>query len=147
MPKEEDVWQDKAIGATFKTLGKTLISTTDLEKLKRDYIKKIKGMDEERFKNRYSDYFDIIRQSPLLKSKYKLSPDMTRQEAMVKLKALNKKEFCGIVDSIPDAVIAIKFKKYVKEHKAKLENIDFSEKVNFVWNSIRNKATGQNKSP
>jgi len=141
-PQQKATWDEKAIGSTFKTLGKALISATDLEKLKQENIKKIKAMDDERFRNRYSDYFNIIKQAPLLQSKYKLSPNMTKHQAMEKLKTLNKKEFCGIVDSIPDAVIAMEFKKYVEKHKAKIENIDFSQKVNFVWNSIRDKVTG-----
>jgi hypothetical protein len=141
-PQQKATWDEKAIGATFKTLGKAFISTTDLKKLKQDNIKKIKRMDEEKFRSRYSDYFNIINRSPLLQSKYRLSGNMTRQQAIEKLNGLNKKELCDIVDSVPDSVIAQEFKRNVGKYKSRVESKDFPQKINYIWGRIREKVTG-----
>jgi hypothetical protein len=140
--EKQPAWQDRAIGAAFKTLSKALISATDLEKLKQENIKKIKGMDEEKFRSRYSDYFNIINQAPLLQSKYRLSKDMTRQQAIERLKGLDKKELCDMVDSVPDSVIAQEFNKNVEKYKSKVENQDFSQKIDYIWGRVREKITG-----
>lgn len=108
----EDV-QTKMIALTFRVLAKAFISVSDTEALKEGAITRISKMGEERFRTRYADFYEHIYDRPVFTNKFGLYKDLTKEEAVVRIKALDKQRLYTFVDSLPDIVISNEFKRYL----------------------------------
>ncbi|MCX5713997.1 MAG: hypothetical protein NT033_04135 [Candidatus Omnitrophica bacterium] len=91
-------------------------------------------MDDLVFKKRYSKVYSVLKDLPEdIISKYGISQDMTRQEAIEQLRDLNKKKIYEFIDLIPDAVVAQQFRQYLLRHKAELEKLNILGQINIFW--------------
>ncbi len=128
---------DKIIGATFKTLAKAYVAVADLNKLKKKNIEKISGMEENKFRKQYTKAYINLRDLPNnLKSKYAITEDMTKAQAIKSIEKLDKKNIGEVIDSIPDLLIAQLFKEYLKEKKREVQNGDIIQRINALWNRL-----------
>lgn len=126
--------QDKIIGSTFKSLAKTFVLASDLENLKRSNIDKINRMDEEKFRKRYARLYEVIKELPAsFQVKYGFKEDMTKEEAVKTITSFNKKKMCRMIDSVPEAVIAAEFKRYLNAKQKELQKYNIAEQVKYFW--------------
>jgi len=136
--------EDKIIGSTFKTLAKAYVAIVDINKLKQGNICKLNSMDEEKFQRRYVKIYEVIKDlPPALKARYKISEQMTKQEAIQNIQSLDKKKIYEMIDLIPDTLIAKHFKQYLKNKKQQIQKSDIVEQIKNSWNKIIEKAEGK----
>ena len=132
---------DRIIGSTFKTLAKAFVVTVDIDALKKNNINKLKGMKEDKFKQRYAGVYEVIKDLPAnLKVNYGIRENMTREQAIKNLEVLDKKKIYAIIDAVPDVIIAQQFKQYLSEKKHGLEESNVVEEINKFWQKITKKA-------
>jgi hypothetical protein len=141
--------QDKIIGSMFKGLAKAYVAVTDLDKLKKNNIEELNQMDMESFKYRYANIYEVIRDWPLaLKSSYKVAEQMTKEQAIKNIEAIDKGKIYEMIDVTSDAAIVAKFKKYLNVEGQEMQKNSLPEKINKVWNKILgklNKPTPKNE--
>lgn len=136
---------DKFIGSTFKSLAKAYISVVDLKKLKKTNIEKIKAMDEEKFEKRYAKVFMVISELPKkVRTTYGISEGMTKEQVTRKINSWDKKKICGIIDSIPEELIAKYFKEYVNKSKQNVKDSNLIDQVRSFWERIIRRAAAFN---
>jgi len=129
--------EDKAVGSIFKGLAKTYVTVTDINKLKKNNIDELNKMDAERFQKRYAGIYAVIKDwPPALKNKYKVTADMTKDQAIKNIESVNKEKICEMIDSTPDTIIAKRFKKYMDENNRGAQKSSLPEQVNRFWNKI-----------
>ena len=132
--------EDKMIGATFKGLAKAYITVTDIDKLKKDKIDELNKMDTEKFQKRYARIYVIIKDWPsALKSKYNITEDMPKDQAIKNLESLNRGAIYEMIDSTPDTIIAERYRQYLAEEKQAApgtQKTGLAEQVTMVWNKI-----------
>lgn len=128
--------EDRLIGSTFKMSGKLFVSTISIEKLKIDNINKLDKMDQEKFRKRYLEVYRVIKDCPILTARYKINEDLTKEQAIAKIKLLDKKQLYDAIDSIPDSVIAGLFKDYLRKKGSDIRQGKLIEQVKQVWNKI-----------
>lgn len=128
--------EDNLIASTFKILAKLFVATVDTKKLKKDNIKKINKMDEEKFSKRYVEVYKVIKYCPVLMARYQVNEDMTKKQAIAKIKLLDKKQLYDAIDLIPDSVIAGLFKEYLHKKGQDIRQGKLIEQVKQVWNKI-----------
>ncbi|MCR4338154.1 MAG: hypothetical protein NUV91_10155 [Candidatus Omnitrophica bacterium] len=129
--------EDKIISATFKTLAKAFVATTDIEKLKKKNIDKLNKMDEEKFKKKYAETYKIIKDLPApLKTRYGIIDKMTKEHAVRNIHSLDKKKTYEIIDAIPDAIIAREFKESLEKEKEQMKNSNVVEQIQKSWNRM-----------
>jgi len=124
--------EDALIGSTLKTLAKLFISAQSKDRL----IEKLNNMDEEKFQRRYARIYQVIKDAPPVLSRYGFKQEMAKSAVINKIKAMEKKEMSGLIDAIPDAVIASQFKLYLNEKKQPLVKSNPVEQITGFWNKL-----------
>ena len=117
-PHQRETLKEKFIGSFVKTFAKSYVATHNLEKFKQKNIKKVLKMDEAKFQRVYGKiYREMIVDVPQsLKDMWGVSEDMTREKAIARLNSFtNKKQIYKIINSVPNKMIALHFKKYKKD--------------------------------
>lgn len=133
--------EDKAIGLTFKTLAKTFISITDIDKLKKSNISKIEKMDEGKFKKRYHKIYEALKELPLsIRTAYGIEEDADKKEIIRMIEQLDKKEIYKMIAAIPDETIVSLFKRYLKERRQEIQKASLVKQINKIWLKMINKA-------
>jgi hypothetical protein len=129
--------EDRIIGATFKTLAKAFVAVTDINKLKKDNIDRLKKMDEDKFKRQYAKAYKVIKDlPPEFKVAYGITEHMAKEQAIKDIESLDKKKIYETIDSIPDTIIARQFKQYLSEKKQEMQKSNLVEQINSFWNKI-----------
>ncbi len=137
---------DRIIGSTFKTLAKAFISTIDIEKLKKGNIDKLNKKDEAKFRKQYAKAYKVLRECLEITERYGLKEDLTKQEAIEKIRRIGKKDMLGVLNSIPDTFIAGQFSAYLKEKKQEMEKSNLVAQINHLWAKITVDAFGNKDS-
>lgn len=132
---------DRIIGSTFKALAKTFVATADINRLKKNNIDKLKKMENEKFKERYTKVYRVIKDlPPKLKVSYAITEDMTKEQAIRNIESFDKKKMYEMIDSIPDTIIAQQFRQYLSEKKQAIQKSNIVEQINKFWHKIIRKA-------
>lgn len=130
----------KLIGATFKALAKAFIAVSDIDKLKMDNIAKIETMDDAKFRKEYAKFYAVMWDlPPSIKTEYKISENMSTEQVVKLVSALDKKKSYELIDSMQDATIANEFKKYLRENKEDMQKLNLMQQINNLWQKIRSK--------
>ena len=112
---------EKVISTTIKSVVKGVVALTNLEKVKKKIVYKLDRMDKEEFRVRYTKFYKLIKDLPRdIKTKYKVTPHMSKYQMTKNIKSATKKEIYRIINRIPDKTVAELFKEYLKEigHKS-----------------------------
>jgi len=129
--------QDKVIGSTFKTLAKGFVLVTDIDKFKNDNISKINKLKPDKYKRRYAKVYETIKELPTeLKIKYVIIEDMPREQLIKNIESLDKKKIYGLIDLIPNTIIAKEFKKYLNKKKQGIQDSNLVKEINEFWNKV-----------
>lgn len=134
--------EDKIIAATFKGIAKAYIIVVDLKQFKKDKIAMLQKMEEDKFRKRYAKTYAVIGELPKeLKITYGINENMNKEQAIKKINSLDKKKIYGIIDGVPDELIAKHFKEYLARRKQGLQSNDIVGQVKDFWD----RAIGSNK--
>ncbi len=133
---------DKIIASTFKTLSKAFVLASNIGVLKKNGIKKVQKMSDSKFDKRYQAVYPFIKDLPdEIKQKYGVTEHMTRKQAIANLESLNKMVMFGLIDSVPDLLIATHFKNYIKKTQTSISNSSLIQEIAKIWSkSVVNKA-------
>jgi len=130
--------EDQVIGVIFKNLAKAYITVSDFNRLKKDTIERLKGMDDARFNARYSGKLSVIKEFPqALKVKYGINENMKRRDVIKKLGRWDKKEACRIIDGIPEEIIAKQFKEYTRKRGPEAKKSNLLSQVKSFWGQVK----------
>jgi hypothetical protein len=125
----------RVVGSTFKTLAKAYVATADIAQLKAKNIKRIEGMKDEWFDLKYTEVYRVIKALPAqVRTKYGITEDMTKAQAVRVIQSLDKNKIYDIIDKIPDPVIAEEFNRQLKDDEEQGGNL--MSKINKVWDKI-----------
>jgi hypothetical protein len=132
--------QDKIIGSMFKGLAKAYVAVTDLDKLKKNNIEELNQMDMGIYKYRYGRIYEVVKDWPLaLKNNYKITEQMTREQAIKNIESVDKKKIYEMIDATSDTAIVEQFKKFLNLEGQETQKRSLPEKINRVWNKILEK--------
>jgi hypothetical protein len=131
---------DAIIGSTFKTLAKAFVVTANIEKLKKDNVDKLKKKNNDKFRAQYAKFYAILENSPSLRARYGLVENMTKDEAVAKIKSLDKKKIYAAIDDIPNKLIADQFRLYLGRKKQEMQNSNMVVQIRQTWERIIKKA-------
>lgn len=132
--------EDKIISSTFKVLAKAFVLTTDIDKLKRENIAKLAKMDDEKFQMRYSKVYALAKDLPQsLKSRYKFTENMSKEQAIKDIKLLDKDRIYEIIDLVPDKIIADEFRLRLRYRKQKVPNENLIAQIHSYWDDLMKK--------
>ena len=135
--------QDKVIGSTFKTLAKGFVAVVDMDKFKKDSIRQINKKRPDKYKKEYAKVYEVLKELPTeLKIKYGIVENMSKEQLIKDIESLDKKKAYVLIDSIPSAIIAKEFKKYLHEKKQRVEESNFVKEINEFWNKVLAKVHG-----
>ncbi len=138
--QEEVKVEDKIIGSIFKGLAKLYVASADLNQLKKDHIDKLNELDLEKFQNRYAKIYAVIKDwPPALKSNYRVTEHMTREQAIETIESVDKKKIYEMIDAVPDTVISKKFKNYLSQEKQEMQESGLAEQIKKFWNKMLEK--------
>jgi len=138
--KETPGFTDRMIASAFRGLGKTFLAVADLERLKGENIAKLNGMDEAKFRSRYSEIYPFLVDLPTaVKLEYRISEKMSKKEALWEIQSATKDKLYRIIDALPDEFIAGHFRAYVKEVSGQSkENV--LQQINICWAEMLKRA-------
>lgn len=135
--EERSETADRIVGTTFKALAKAFVLATDIDKLKQNNIARLEKMDGEKFKKRYAEVYEATEGLPAeLKLSYGITEEMPKEQAIKDIKSLDKKKLYGLIDAIPDAIIARQFEQYLSETKQDFMKSNLVEQVTKFWNKL-----------
>jgi len=103
-------------------------------------------MSEEKFQKQYAKAYKDIKDIPEhLRVRYGIDENMTREQSIKIIRILDKKKLYELLNSIPDVVIAGKFKEDLSKRKQKLEgkNSDIISQIGQAWNNIVKKMSDE----
>lgn len=133
--KALNMGEDKVIGSTFKTLAKTFVVMSDIDKIKKSNLARLNKMKPDKFKKQYAKAYVALRDLPDdIKATYKITEDMSKEQAIINSESLDKQKIYEIIDAIPDAVISGEFKKYLSSRGEEVRNSGLVEQVTKFWN-------------
>jgi len=133
---EKESFGEAAVGTTLKVMAKAYVTTMDLKKLKKRHTERIEKMDEQSFQAAYNNTLTIVRYSPKLRSDFGLADDLGREEALERLRKLDKKTLCRMIDAVPDKVLIAKFKAFSSRHSDELAGKDTAAQLQAGWKSF-----------
>lgn len=140
LAQEKESLVDRAIASTFKGLARAYITTTDVNKLKKDSIDKLDKMDEKKFSKRYAEVYEVIKELPIkLKSRYGVTEAMTKEQAIHNINSLDKKKIYEGIDAIPDTFIVKQFRQYLDKEKQLVQGNNVLDQINKLWNTMMKK--------
>jgi len=129
--------QDKLIGSAFKVLARGFVAVTDMDKLKEENARKIEKMDEGKFHKRYAKIYKVIKGLPLaVRSTYGISENMSKEDAIMNIKLMDKDKAYEVIDAVPDKLIADEFRAYLRNKKEQVKNSNIVVQINGFWNSM-----------
>lgn len=134
--QEKTGFNDTVIASTVKLTAKTYVLTTDIEKLKRKHIGQINSMDDETFSVMYANTLGVMCESPRVKAKFGVPDDMGREDAIKLIQGLDKNKLCGMIDAIPDSVIAARFKRFMARRMDAMKGMDLTKRIQYAWSSL-----------
>jgi len=109
---------EKMVGKTIKAVVRIAVATTNIEKTKKKLVKKLELMDDEKFRIRYAKSYELLKDmSPDIKTTYKITPRMTKEQMLKNIESVDKKQIYKIISNIPDKTVADLFKEYLREMK------------------------------
>ncbi len=132
---EEDAsMTDLLVAKTFKLLARGFLLITDFEALKTKGIKKINKMSEEKWQKRSRKVKEILKDLPAdVRQTYGFRQDMSRQEVIRSIKGFDKKMAQALIDAVPDALIAKRFREYRSRSSRELSGTGQLEQVKNLW--------------
>lgn len=130
--REEVAVEDKIISGTLKSMVKALIVIEDNTKL----VRRIQNMDEAKFRRRYNEFYKIASGSSGISASYGLKPNLTKEEAIGKLKSYNKQKMYTMIDSFSDRAVALSFKQYLRQRRQSLSGSNIVDKAGQAWNKL-----------
>ncbi len=134
--------EDKIIGSTFKGIARAYIMVVDLKQFKKDKIAILQKMEEDRFRRKYARTYLVISELPKeLKITYGINENMNKAQAIKKINSLDKKKIYGIIEGVPDELIAKHFKEYLARRKVGVQSGNIVGQVKDFWDG----AIGGNK--
>ncbi|MFC1666293.1 hypothetical protein ACFL0P_00285 [Candidatus Omnitrophota bacterium] len=105
----------KVTGTMIKGVVKIAVATTNIKRAKKKIVNKLDGISEEDFRERYSGFYELIKDLPPdLKSAYKITPHMSKEQMVRNVESVDKKKIYRIIGRIPDKTIAMLFKEYLR---------------------------------
>lgn len=108
--------KQKVVGKTIKIVVRISIATTNIKKIKKRFVNKLRLMGDEEFRMQYAKFYELIKDMPQdIKTIYKVTPAMTREEMIENIESVDKKKIYKILSSIPDKTVAELFKEYRME--------------------------------
>ena len=108
--------KQKVIGKTIKTMVRFVVATTNIEKVKKRLVNKLGLMRDEQFRAQYAKFYELIKDVPQdIKTNYKVTPRMTKDEMIENIESMDKKKAYKIINSISDKTAAELFKRYRRE--------------------------------
>lgn len=123
------------IGPAFKTLAKAFVARADIDKLKVININKLNKMSEEKFQQGYAEAYRVIKYLPYyLKTAYKVNDTMTKRQAIINIKSLDRKKMCEVIDSIPNIIIAREFDQYLNKKRQEMQGGNIIGQINGCFN-------------
>lgn len=138
--QEPSSLEDKLIGSTFKTLAKAFVLVTDINKLKEDNMNTLAKMDNDKFQVRYAKAYEVIKALPeSLKSRYKITENMSKNQAIKSIWSLNKDKIYEIIDLVPNKIIADQFRLRLRYRKQKSPNENLISQIHSYWNDLMKK--------
>lgn len=137
---DKPIAADTIIGSTFKTLAKAFVVTANIDKLKKDNIEKLKKKNNDKFRAQYVNFFNILKDSSSFNTRYGLTENMTKDEAIEKIKSLDKKKIYAVIDDIPNTVIADQFRLYLEQKKQQIQKSNMVVQIRKTWDRIIKKA-------
>lgn len=133
----EPSFEDRAIALLLKDLARGFTAVADIEKIKRDNVRKIRRMDEEKFRKKCIRICDSIKDMPpAIKDEYRLAPDMSKEQVVRDIESLDKKKIYAIIDATPDQMLAQMFKRHLAYAKEKFQFSNFAVSVRKLWDNI-----------
>jgi formate dehydrogenase maturation protein FdhE len=146
-PQEKEDNQTRLIALVFRISAKGLVSVSDMEKLKKTAIERIDKMDKSAFHARYMDFYEHVYDYPFFTVKYRLYKELSKDEAIEKIKKLDKQQAYLIIDSLPDIVISNEFKRRFFKKQEQIPNgndmTKFFDSMGKWINEIKKKYLGQ----
>ena len=143
-PEQKVNLDDKLISATFKSLAKTFVAVTDIDKLKKNNIKKLNKMSDVKFKKQQAKAYPVLKELPLaLKDEYGVQEEMSKAQVIKNIESLDKKKMYAIIDSVPDAVISRLFKQELNKAKLEMFKSDPLGQIKKFWEKTIQKSGGK----
>lgn len=133
---EKESFGEAAVGTTLKVMAKTYVTAMDLKKFKKRHAERIEQMDEQSFRAAYNNTLTIVKYSPKLRSDFGLAEDLGREEALERLRKLDKKTLCRMIDAVPDKTLIAKFKAFSSRHSDELAGKDIAAQLQIGWKSF-----------
>jgi len=141
LAEEKVDFKDKLVASTFKALAKTFIATADIDRLKRDNIRKIDKMNEIKFRKKFKEIYIIIKDLPIsIRLEYGIREDMTKEQVMGEIGSLNKATIYRLIDRIPDTFIATQFRNYMVHGKQEIQQNNLAGQIGKIWEKMTSKA-------
>lgn len=111
--------KQKVVSKTIKIVARIAVATTNIEKTKKRIVNKLRLMGDEQFRARYDKFYELVNDIPQdLKSIYKVTSAMTREQMIENIQSMDKKKIYEIISSIPDKTVAELFNEYRRESKS-----------------------------
>ena len=133
---EKESFGEAAVGTTLKVMAKAYVTAMDLKKFTKRHAERIGKMDEQSFQAAYNNTLTIVRYSPKLRSDFGLADDLGREEALERLRKLDKQALCRMIDAVPDKVLIAKFKAFNSRHSDELAGKDTAARLQAGWKSF-----------
>lgn len=112
--------KEKVVGKTIKAVVRIAVATTNIGKVKKRLVNKLGLIEDEEFRIRYANLYELIKDLPPdIKTAYKITPHMTKEQMIENIESVDKKEIYKIISRIPDKTVADLFKEYLRETRQK----------------------------
>ena len=100
-----DRFQTQAVSLAVRTCIKNYLVNCDFQSLKKEKMAEISRKTAPQFEADYNQAWSVFKKCPYLVSKYRLRPNMTKQEVLKIMSRLTQNDCLEAVDNIPDDVI------------------------------------------
>ncbi len=131
--------QERLISSTFKTLAKTYVSASDMEKLKKNTLESMAGLDTGEFRAKYPRTLQLIGESPALAKQFGLRPDMSVEQARSFVRSMNKKKACMVIDAAADGAVARHVLEDISRRAKAAGSNNIADQVSAVWRALQDR--------
>jgi hypothetical protein len=130
----------KIVGPAFKTLAKAYVATANLKEVRSKSVARVESMREDHFRKRYAQVYAVLNKLPVkLLIKYGVTQSLSKDQAVVLIRGLEKKDLYEIVDAVPDEVIAQEFRKTFENDDLQGSASSLMVRVKETWGDIMKK--------